>query len=453
VTDRGLIFGIAAALLIGVAVSHAQAVAICLALLVLPALAFRQGTRTHCYAVASAYYLGALWPLAVGARNFFGPQVSVVTATALWVICALLLATPYALLWSAKRDQWLWRVPVALVLGAVPPLGLIGFAWPGMALGLLLPGAGFFAVLGWLLISGLNARHPATIGFLLPWVIVSHALALYLAPVVPSGWTAFNTHFGAISHGSVAPLVEYNTVQEIASEASATNAKVVVFPESVVPRWTAATDALWQSSIDEWQRQGKTVIVGALIPLRLAPGAGRELLQAFPNVASGSSGLSQRRQWREGEPPCPPPSMLSVDPELALWCTSPLGVEAPLPPVVMSYGLRNVAMIRGAQTDAFEQRVPVPFALWKPFADGGARLNIAGRGVVPIAGERAAILICYEQVIPWTALTSAFQRPTIWVGLSNDHWATDTPIGKWQELCIRAWSRLFGNPYLLAVNT
>jgi apolipoprotein N-acyltransferase len=63
------------------------------------------------------------------------------------------------------------------------------------------------------------------------------------------------------------------------------------------------------------------------------------------------------------------------------------------------------------------------------------------------------MLICYEQVIPWTVLTAALARPTLIVGMSNDHWASGTTISHWQTLCLRAWSRLFHLPYLLATNT
>ena len=73
--------------------------------------------------------------------------------------------------------------------------------------------------------------------------------------------------------------------------------------------------------------------------------------------------------------------------------------------------------------------------------------------MLDLAGQRAALLICYEQVIPWTVWTAALARPTLLVGMSNDHWATGTPIPQWQALCLHAWSRLFGVPYLLAVNT
>jgi apolipoprotein N-acyltransferase len=112
-----------------------------------------------------------------------------------------------------------------------------------------------------------------------------------------------------------------------------------------------------------------------------------------------------------------------------------------------------VAIIRGAQSGIFLQRVPVPVSVWKPFSRGGAPLHLGGPAVLELGGERAALLICYEQVIPWTVLTVALAHPTLFVGMSNDHWATGTPIPRWQVLCLRAWSRLFSVPYLLAVNT
>ena len=118
-----------------------------------------------------------------------------------------------------------------------------------------------------------------------------------------------------------------------------------------------------------------------------------------------------------------------------------------------SYSYQNAAIIRGAQSAVFLQRVPVPISVWKPLSHGGARLHLAGPPVVELASQRAAMLICYEQVIPWTALTAAAARPTLFVGMSNDHWAAGTTIPQWQALCLRAWSRLFDVPYLLAMNT
>jgi hypothetical protein len=87
--------------------------------------------------------------------------------------------------------------------------------------------------------------------------------------------------------------------------------------------------------------------------------------------------------------------------------------------------------------------------MWKPFRPAdGIPLGLGNRGMVTVAGQRAAILICYEQLLVWPILTSALERPTILVGIANDHWATGIPIGAAQIACLHAWSRLFTPPYI-----
>jgi len=82
----------------------------------------------------------------------------------------------------------------------------------------------------------------------------------------PSDWQAVDTHLGAISHGPVSPLHEYLAAQDIQALAVAASARIVVFPESVVPRWTMSTDLFWKPTIDALRQNGKVVVIGALIP-------------------------------------------------------------------------------------------------------------------------------------------------------------------------------------------
>jgi apolipoprotein N-acyltransferase len=224
-----------------------------------------------------------------------------------------------------------------------------------------------------------------------------------------------DTHLGAISHGPVSPLREYLATQDIQALAVASSARIVVFPESVVPRWTMSTDLFWKPTIDALRQNGKVVVIGALIP------------ESLP--------------------------LSNTDIHAAIDLLRTAHEAHPLPHEAEPYSYRNVAIIRGTQSGIFFQRVPVPVSVWKPFSRGGAPLHLGGPAVLELGGERAALLICYEQVIPWTLLTAALANPTLFVGMSNDHWASGTPIPRWQALCLRAWSRLFWVPYLLAVNT
>jgi apolipoprotein N-acyltransferase len=82
-----------------------------------------------------------------------------------------------------------------------------------------------------------------------------------------------------------------------------------------------------------------------------------------------------------------------------------------------------------------------------------ARLNLNSPGVIVVHGQRAAILVCYEQLITWPVLISMAQRPTVLVAVANDYWVADTPIPSFQLTAVRAWARLFRLPYFSAVNT
>ena len=399
---------------LGVAVSTAHPAGIVAALLLLPAFVFRAPSRSGSYAAATGYYVGALWPIAVGAKNFFGPDVSVVGAMTFWAVCALLLALPYALLWTDKTPQLIWRVPVALLTGVIPPLGLIGFASPLTAAGFLFPAWSWCGFALSLAGCGLIAAHPK-MGLLCVASVALVAKILYPGDRrPPADWKAVNTHFGAISHDPVSPLNEYLAAQSIQAQAANSSARVVVFPESVVPRWTASTDVFWKPTTDALRRDGKIAVIGALIP-KSPPLSNDDMRAAIELLRTGHA---VRQISSHAEP----------------------------------YSYRNAAVIRGIQSGIFFQRVPVPLSMWKLFLRGGTPMHLGGPPVLEVAGQRAAIVICYEQVIPWTVLTAAMARPTLFVGMSNDHWATGTPIPQWQALCLRGWSRLFRIPYLLAVN-
>jgi apolipoprotein N-acyltransferase len=114
---------------------------------------------------------------------------------------------------------------------------------------------------------------------------------------------------------------------------------------------------------------------------------------------------------------------------------------------------KNVVIIRGnTAANEFQQRVPLPVAMWKPGAADSVPLNLNGAGTLQIGHERAAILVCYEQLLIWPVLTSMTERPTVLVGLANDYWAKDTIIPSIQHSCLEAWARLFHIPLVRAVN-
>ena len=372
------------ALCIGLGVSSGHPLGITLSVL-MPACILRAESRRNSYRAAGLYYGAALWPLVPGARNFFGDDASLAAAVALWVIATALLASPWPMVWSRHTVQTLWRAPLGLLLTVVPPLGIIGWASPLTAAGFLFPETNWFGLVGCVILTGAIAVWPRKAAFAGVAVSIVANLISPAMPKPPSDWIAVDTHFGAIAHRNPDPLAEFNAAEEIQRIALASRTTVIVFPETVVPYWTASTDGFWAPTLARLRASGRTILVGAKIP------TGRAYV--------------------------------------------------------------NAVVLRGSQAMMFQQRIPVPLAMWNPMRVHSAPLHLDGTGVVPLGGRRAAILICYEQVIVWPALTAMLEKPDILIGMANDHWATGTPILRFQAAALRSWARLFGIPLMAAVNT
>lgn len=135
-----------AAGLLGLSVSTGYPAGIAAAI-AMPALIFRQTSRRAASVAALLYYACAIWPVIPGARNFFGADVSLVAAFLLWSTATVSLSFPWAVLWSPNRTQMLWRIPVALIIASVLPLGVIGWASPLTAAGLLFPSTAWLGLL------------------------------------------------------------------------------------------------------------------------------------------------------------------------------------------------------------------------------------------------------------------------------------------------------------------
>jgi hypothetical protein len=172
------------------------------------------------------------------------------------------------------------------------------------------------------------------------------------------------------------------------------HATVLLFPEHLVPHWNESTDAFWENTLASLAAQHRTVLIGAGINQ-----------PAFPR-----NPFPQNR------------------------CL-------------------NVLLARGEEnTVLYQERIPIPIGMWKPFSDDGVPLNLFARGTISIHGQNAAVLICYEQILVWPFLSSALEQPTILLSTSNDYWAKNTRIPAIQQSSAASWARLFSLPLLSARN-
>jgi hypothetical protein len=410
-----------AAAAIGLSLSPANPVGIAVTT-VIPAIVMRQKARRVAYTVAAMYHEAALWPLVPGARNFFGPDVSALVAIGLWISSSLLLSLPWLVVWSPRRSEAIWRAPVGIALSVFPPLGIIGWASPLTAAGILFPGTAWWGILLCFAVTGALAVWPWRTAALAAGLSVACNISFHgIQP--PRDWEAVNTAFGAIAHDNKDPIAEYRAACWIQEKALTAAGKVLVFPETVVPMWTSATDAFWQQTLDQLRSRGKTILVGARLPTAAPETAAYNFsldLAALRGEHSSIRSLVDSRAGNRTEP---------------------------------GFQYDNALIVRGAEAGVVKQRIAVPIAMWNPLKTMTTRLNITGSGIIDIHGERAAVLICYEQLLTWPVLLSMAQHPTVLIGVANDYWASGTPIPRFQRAAVRAWARLFDLPHFSAVNT
>lgn len=344
-----------------------------------------QPTRTRAGAVVLGYYLAAAHGLPIGAATYYGAG-AVLVPLAMWLGTSLLQALAWAALWA--RRGWWWRVPALMVVSVVPPLGLIGWTHPITAAGELFPGLGW-AGLGAVVLAMVLACYPGR-RLVLPLAFLLLVLSLVANNIPPAGaprWiVAHSTHLGGAGAGGRDFVADYAANMELINQAQAHTESIQLYPESVAGVWSDATAELWHDTAAQLAATGRTVIVGAEMPL----GDGRTA---------------------------------------------------------------NGLVMLGQHQGRFVQRVPVPATMWRPWADDGTQADVFGPGVWVINGHRAAVLICYEQVIGWPVLASMSAGADVIIGAANVYWANGTNIPAIQRDSVRAWGRLFGVPVITATNS
>jgi hypothetical protein len=340
-----------------------------------------------------SYYAGASWPLIPGARAFFGVQGTPIIGLFLCLAAAVLLALPWGLLFSRERGKAAFCVPLCIVLAAMPPLGIIGWASPLLSAGVLFPGSKWFGLaLITVFLIAFRFKPALSVVSLTLCALVFHFQ--YAQPQVPAGWDAVNTNYGGTGQGDPDFTTEYNTAQTMQTTIVESHATVLLFPEHLLTHWNESTDAFWGDTLTSIAAQHRTVLLGA--------GINRPATLRNP--------YAQNRYL-------------------------------------------NVLLARGEENaEIYQERIPIPIAMWKPLSDDGVPLKLFGRGTIHIRTQKAAVLICYEQVLVWPFLSSAVERPTILLTISNDYWAKDTLIPAIQKASATSWARLFDLPILSATN-
>ena len=228
-----------------------------------PALWSLAPTRCSAGAVAFAYYLGGTHALFVSSNVYFG--YGTLCSAALWSLGPLLLATVWGLLWCKNPPQRGYFAAAALLLTAVPPLGIIGWVHPVTAAGVLFPGLGLLGLsLCFALATALASvwTSQACRGFSLACALVAliaHGTAKAIP--IPEGWIGCDTEY---KNNAAQPdlLQQYRQQVSLLSVANR-NSGTVLFPEISSGVWSDVTGALWMQSLKDQQH---SALLGAVLP-------------------------------------------------------------------------------------------------------------------------------------------------------------------------------------------
>lgn len=348
-----------------------------------PIIVGLQSRRAWALAVATAYFGAASWPLVLAYAAF--AEASITSGALAWMTAVVLLSLPLTVAWSQNRTAAAWRIPIALAVGVLPPFGLIGWASPVTSAGVLFPGTAWLGFAAVIITPGLILLRRPPI-----WIAIAAAsvLSFCFSQLVlpPSAWAAVETNLvPGRRFAGADELIASDTVQSIVSDS---HAAVTVLPETVIVRWTEATEAFWQPTLEELHRQHRLAVIGAGVPIPDSP--------AYRNAALVVGGGKPQAFFQRVPVP------------VGMW--RPFGTGPSVP------------------------------------------LRLQGPGTIEVAGQRVAFLICYEQLLVLPILLSAIDQPTLIVGIANQYWVRETTIPAAQRASLMAWSRLFALPLLIAEN-
>lgn len=216
-------------------------------------LAGRNGGAGRRFGVALAYYAVGCWPIVSAVLGYWGDHHALM-AWAAWAASATALSLPWAL--PPGRGGLL----AALLLTAVPPLGVIGWLSPTNAAGVLFPGGGWVGVIGLLLlvalwpaaVNGHASARIAIVGVLAGSIVMNLRAVVSPPALMPQDWVGVQTHLRP-GDGNILASIQNNQRIIEAGLRQGVGARVVVFPEAVLPNWYDGTRAQFAAAVPPGQ--------------------------------------------------------------------------------------------------------------------------------------------------------------------------------------------------------
>lgn len=252
-----------------------------------PALWANSPSRIASGIMSAGYFLAASRGLPQGVVSYFGSGIA--EGLALWLGASIAFVAVHAVLWTSRPGRGrAVRYAVAAVLMSVPPFGIVGWAHPITAAGIVFPGWGWWGLAA----AAIGLLAMTTKVWPIAMLVLAGAFAWSAAtwtnPNLPDGWIGVDTEFGG-ERGKYAGFSQHRETIAAVNAAAARGHKVVVLPEGAAGVWTPTVERLW---LHELKRVGLTVIAGAI----LIEG------QGYDNVMLEISGERMRILYRQRMP-------------------------------------------------------------------------------------------------------------------------------------------------------
>ena len=357
--------------------------------ILLPVIWSKTNTKNIAWLVGLSYHLTASRGLIVGVPIFF--DSTLVYGFALWTIAGLIQSLPYFLC-SYVRNQYLAIVLLLLAL-ILPPVGIVGWANPLTAAGVLFPGTGFAGLFLMLCIIWLMVwLYDKSNAFIVIWIMFIVLLPLLIGESVTANIQikGSTTHFtGNPSNLGDKFKRDYQKFIKTYNQYSGSHFKTLVLPETTAGIWFDSTKDLWS----RWQRDLKkdqSIVLSTLLP------ENKKSMKTYNAL------------------------------------------------IEMKQNKFNVL---------YKARQSVPVAMWRPWAKDDVKNNWFDNPLFEISGKKATALICYEAYLTWPILQSFLSgNPEIIIFVSNHWWSKNTSLLSIQKTCVKAWASLFGVQLITAVN-
>ena len=214
-----------------------------------PALWAFAPTRLVASLVSMGYFMTASRGLPVGVSIFYASDMWL--GLVLWIAASLSFVTVHMILWTPRSG---WQVAVryaaAVILMSVPPFGIVGWASPITAAGVLFPGWGWFGLFA----AFIGLLTMTTRAWPIASAVLAGAWALSAVNWTPvgatDGWTGIDASFQYEAAGEFAGYDQQVATIGMVRRASGNGATKTVLPESALGVWTPTTERLWTSGLE-----------------------------------------------------------------------------------------------------------------------------------------------------------------------------------------------------------